>query len=328
MRIPLQNLPIARLTRARSTLSNVTLAQRVHELLASLVWISEAQMRETPSFRIIFAIDVCSWRSVIGDLNRESCKENVMFRSFVCLFIVWTITLLGGSEARSQETATPSELGGIERYTFRKDHDPNGIGKFYMGREIAHVMGHQGIDWLERDTREAEEGLSQLIECLKIKPGMSVADIGAGSGVISVLLSKKVGTEGVVLAVDIQQEMLDALQHKCKLLEITNVESVLGTTKSPRLEAGTVDLVIMVDVYHEFDFPYEMLSEIAKSLKQGGRVAFVEYRKEDPRVPIKEVHKMSEAQVKKEALVEGHGLKWVETYRKLPRQHVIFFEKE
>ncbi len=243
--------------------------------------------------------------------------------------------VVGPSHLYSQDESPqkkPAEKKPVEkqdvkpsRYTFNARHDPNGIGKFYLGREIAHVMGHQGIRWLERETREEEERLSLLIEGLKIKPGMSVADIGAGSGVISVLLSKAVGDEGEVLAVDIQPEMLTALQNKLKLLGIKNVKGVLGTTKSPKLEAGTVDLVVMVDVYHEFDYPYEMLNEISKSLKKGGRVAFVEYRLEDPKVPIKLVHKMSEAQVKKEALVKGHGLKYV---GKLPRQHVVIFEKK
>ncbi len=228
----------------------------------------------------------------------------------------------------AQDEAAKNEEEQSERYTFNIRHDPNGIGKFYLGREIAHVMGHQGIRWLERETREEEERLSLLIEGLKIKPGMSVADIGAGSGVISVLLSKAVGEEGEVLAVDIQPEMLTALQNKLRLLGIKNVKGVLGTTKSPKLEAESVDLVVMVDVYHEFDFPYEMLNEIAKSLKKGGRVAFVEYRLEDPKVPIKLVHKMSEAQVKKEALIKDHGLIYLETFRKLPRQHVVIFEKK
>lgn len=213
------------------------------------------------------------------------------------------------------------------RYTWREDHDPNGIGKFYMGREIARVMGHQGIRWLERPEREEEEGLSLLIECLSIEPGMVVADIGAGSGVISVRLAREVGPKGTVLAVDIQQEMLDALAINCKRLEIDNIEPILGDVRSPKLNPGTVDLVVMVDVYHEFNYPYEMLSEIARSLKPGGRVAFVEYRKEDPRVPIKLVHKMSEAQVKKEASQPEFGLKWKETVDKLPRQHVVIFEK-
>ncbi|TWT55741.1 Demethylmenaquinone methyltransferase [Thalassoglobus neptunius] len=213
------------------------------------------------------------------------------------------------------------------RYTYNQNHDPNGIGKFYLGREIARVMGHQGIRWLERPEREEEERLSKLIEGLDIESGMTVADIGAGSGVISVLLSEAVGPTGTVLAVDIQQEMLDALQAKCKFLDIDNVVPVLGTTKSPRLESGTVDLIVMVDVYHEFDFPFEMLQNISSALKPGGRVAFVEYRKEDPYVPIKEVHKMSEAQVKTEALVPAHGLQWVGTFRRLPRQHVVLFSK-
>lgn len=224
------------------------------------------------------------------------------------------------AEAAETETA-------VRRYTYKSNHDPNGIGKFYMGREIARVMGHQGINWLERPEREEEERLSLLVKGLKITPGMTVADIGAGSGVISVLLAKAVGPTGQVLAVDIQQEMLDALQNKCRLLGVDNIEGVLGTNKSPRLEPDSVDLVVMVDVYHEFDFPFEMLNEIVKSLKPGGRVAFVEYRKEDPRVPIKLVHKMSEAQVKKEALLPEHGLEYVETFGELPRQHVIIFRK-
>ena len=214
------------------------------------------------------------------------------------------------------------------RYETRERHDPNGIGKFYMGREIAHVMGHQGISWLERPERDEEEGLALLMEALELKPGLVVADIGAGSGVISVMMADKIGPQGTVLAVDIQQEMLDALAARCKQKGVTNIEPVLGTTSSPRLKEGTVDLVVMVDVYHEFDMPYEMLQEIAKSLKPGGRIAFVEYRKEDPRVPIKEVHKMSEAQVKKEATVPEMKLTWLKTYSKLPRQHVIVFERD
>lgn len=224
------------------------------------------------------------------------------------------------------EDAQPDLTSG-GRYQFRELHDPNGIGKFYLGREIAHVMGHQGISWLERPEREQEEGLTQLVEALELKPGQAVADIGAGSGVISLMLSKKVGPQGTVLAVDIQQEMLDALAVNCKKQNVTNVLPVLGTTTSPNLKPETVDLVLMVDVYHEFDMPYEMLSGIAKSLKPGGRVAFVEYRKEDPQVPIKGVHKMTEKQVQKEAAPEELGLVWLKTYGKLPRQHVVVFEK-
>jgi ubiquinone/menaquinone biosynthesis C-methylase UbiE len=225
--------------------------------------------------------------------------------------------------ADAQETEPVAE----SRYTYSEDHDPNGIGKFYMGREIAQVMGHQGIAWLERPEREEEERLSLLIECLEIEEGSTVADIGAGSGVITTRLCDAVGDEGTVVAVDIQQEMLDALQLKCHELGYRNVELVLGTVESPQLAEGTLDLVIMVDVYHEFDHPYEMLLEISRSLKPGGRVAFVEYRKEDPTVPIKEVHKMTEAQVRLEAEQPEFQLEFVETIDELPRQHVIVFQR-
>ena len=222
----------------------------------------------------------------------------------------------------------PVDPTGGGRYEFREKHDPNGIGKFYLGREIAHVMGHQGIAWLERPEREEEEGLTLLLDGLELKPGQVVADIGAGSGVISLLMSERVGPKGTVLAVDIQQEMLDALAVKCKQKGVTNIEPVLGTTTSPRLKPGTVDLVVMVDVYHEFDMPFEMLSDISQSLKPGGRIAFVEYRKEDPLVPIKEVHKMSQAQVRREAEQTEFKLRWTETIHILPRQHVIVFTKQ
>lgn len=252
-------------------------------------------------------------------------QQHFCRRRIFCVAAIAAMLLAAGdSSADPTDEVTDEENS---RYTWREDHDPNGIGKFYMGREIARVMGHQGIRWLERPEREQEEGLSLLIECLSIKPGMVVADIGAGSGVISVRLAKEVGPKGTVLAVDIQQEMLDALAINCKRLEIDNIEPILGDVRSPKLNPGTVDLVVMVDVYHEFNYPYEMLSEIAKSLKPGGRVAFVEYRKEDPTVPIKLVHKMSEAQVKKEASQPEFGLKWKETVDKLPRQHVVIFEK-
>ncbi|MCA9054202.1 MAG: class I SAM-dependent methyltransferase [Planctomycetaceae bacterium] len=234
---------------------------------------------------------------------------------------------IGTMPATADETSPPAAAQAETRYEYRDDHDPNGIGKFYMGREIAYVMGHQGISWLERREREQEERLSLLMDGLKLEPGMIVADIGAGSGVISRLIAKRIGPTGTVVAVDIQQEMLDALTARNKLLGIENIQAHLGTVKSPELGEETIDLVVMVDVYHEFDHPFEMLQEIARSLKPGGRVAFVEYRKEDPDVPIKEVHKMAEAQVKREAQLPEFRLEWVETFGKLPRQHVVIFRK-
>lgn len=243
--------------------------------------------------------------------------------SCLCLlsvaFLFRAIAGIGAQEKTTQPKPEPS------RYEYRQQHDPNGIGKFYLGREIAHVMGHQAADWLERPEREAEEKPDLLLQALKLKPGDAVADIGAGTGYLSWRMAKLVGEKGVVYAVDIQQEMLDLLAKKMADRKITNVKPVLGAITDPKLPASAVDLVIMVDVYHEFDHPFEMMEAITKALKPGGRVVFVEYRAEDPDVPIKLVHKMTEAQVRKEATV--HSFQWVETVNVLPRQHIITFKK-
>lgn len=211
------------------------------------------------------------------------------------------------------------------RYEYRAEHDPNGIGKFYMGREIAQVMGHQGADWLERPERAQEEQTDRLIPQLKIRRGDVVADIGAGTGYISRRLSKQTGPDGKVLAVDIQPEMLELLTNNMARFGISNVIPVLGSLTNPLLPANSVDLVLMVDVYHEFEFPYEMMAAISRALKPDGRVVFVEYRREDPNVPIKLVHKMTENQVKKE--MSTQPLTWLETSEVLPRQHIIVFTR-
>ncbi len=211
------------------------------------------------------------------------------------------------------------------RYEFRKEHSRDGIGKFYMGREISHVMGHQAADWLERPERDAEEHTEKLVNELVVKPGDVIADIGAGTGYFTRRLARKTGSTGAVLAVDIQPEMLDLLTNQMADAGITNVKPVLGTVSDPRLAAGSVDLVLMVDVYHEFEFPFEMMDAITRALKPGGRVVFVEFRGEDPGVPIKPLHKMTEAQVKKE--MAALPLRWKETISVLPRQHIIVFQK-
>jgi SAM-dependent methyltransferase len=234
--------------------------------------------------------------------------------------ISWLIAA-GAAADEGARTATNSS-----HYEYRREHDPNGIGKFYLGREIAHVMGHEAADWLERPEREAEEKPDLLLEALKLKSGDVVADIGAGTGYYSWRMAKIVGDKGLVYAVDIQQEMLDLLAKRMAERKITNVKGVLGTITDPKLPAHSVDLLLMVDVYHEFDHPLEMIQAICKSLKPGGRVVFVEFRAEDPKVPIKEVHKMSEAQVRKE--MSAQPLEWVETIATLPWQHIIVFKKK
>lgn len=213
------------------------------------------------------------------------------------------------------------------RYEIKEDHDPNGIGKFYRGREIAHVMGYRAAGWLERPERVKEEEPAKLIKALELKEGMTVADVGAGSGYHVFLMAPAVGAKGKVIASDIQQEMLDLITKKAKKNGVGNIETVKGNEKDPKLPAGGVDVILMVDVYHEFEFPFEMTEKMVEALRPGGRLVFVEFRMEDDKVPIKLVHKMSERQVLKEmeAFKEMEHAKTVGT---LPWQHVIIFAKK
>lgn len=260
-------------------------------------------------------------RRNVDTVGLLAVAANVCRRKARCACLLCFLCLL-----LFQFSAAADEAAG--RYRFRKHHDPNGIGKFYMGREIAHVMGSAAATWLERPEREQEEATSKLVDTLKLESGMVVADIGAGSGVITLPMTARVGPEGKIVAVDIQQEMLDLLAKKLKLKNIENVELVLGGEKSPRLPKASLDLALMVDVYHEFAWPYEMMLEISAAMKPGGRIVLVEFRGEDRNVPIKLVHKMTEKQVQKELALPEFGLKWKETVGTLPWQHIIVFEKQ
>jgi SAM-dependent methyltransferase len=210
------------------------------------------------------------------------------------------------------------------RYEIRADHDPDGTGKFYMGREIARVMGHEAAGWLERPEREREEKPSRLIELLAFKPGEVVADVGAGSGYHALRVAKLVGPKGRVYAVDIQPEMLAIVRDKAKKQNLGNVEPVLGTETDPKLPEGKIDTILLVDVYHELSHPFEMTEAMVRALKPGGRVAFVEFRADDPKVPIKPLHTMTERQVLRE--MQAFPLKHVKTHH-LPWQHLIVFER-
>jgi tRNA A58 N-methylase Trm61 len=239
---------------------------------------------------------------------------------------VRTVTIVPPGYAATAATPTEAATAPSHAYEVREDHDPNGTGKFYFGREIAQILGHSRADWLERPQREEEENTALLVETLKLKPGEVVADIGAGTGYLSRRFAVVVGGGGQVLAEDIQPEMLDLLRKNLAAAKVDNVKPILGTITDPKLPPSSVDSVVMVDVYHEFSDPHEMLAATLPALKPGGRVIFVEFRAEDPNVPIKRVHKMTEAQVRLEA--EANGLAWLETIETLPRQHVIVFKRK
>ena len=200
----------------------------------------------------------------------------------------------------------------------------DGIGKYYMGREISHVMGHRGAGWLERSGREQEERTDLFILRLPLSDTSVVADIGAGTGYFTFPVAQRVPM-GKVYAVDIQPEMLAFIAEGMEAKNVANVEPVLGSPDNPNLPPDTIDLAFIVDAYHEFSFPWEMGLQLVRALKPGGKLVLVEYRAEDPKVPIKPLHKMSEPQAKKE--MEAIGLQWIKTENYLPQQHVLIFEK-
>lgn len=221
-------------------------------------------------------------------------------------------------------TVLAKESNSNSYYQEKAIHNRDGIGKFYLGREIAQVMGHQAMLWLERPSRETEEQPQAVVESLDLQPNNVVADIGAGTGYMSFKMANLV-SEGKVFAVDIQPEMLDALNFLKQENKISNVETILGTETNPQLPEESIDVALMVDAYHEFAYPREMMLGLVKSLKPGGEAVLVEYRQENPLIPIKPLHKMSQKQVKKE--MKAVGLTWQETKDLLPQQHIMIFSK-
>jgi precorrin-6B methylase 2 len=235
---------------------------------------------------------------------------------------LWRRILLACLLASSVALAQPAAFA--QRYS-PAPASADGIGKRYMGREIAAVMGWQGAAWLEREEREREERTDLLLAALALRPGMVVADIGAGTGYLSRRMAPTVMPGGKVWAVDVQPEMIKLLQASARKSGLTQIEARLSAVDDVKLPEASVDLAIMVDVYHELAYPYEVMASLLKALKPGGRVVFVEYKAEDPRVPIKPLHKMSEAQIKREAAV--FPLEWESTVSTLPWQHVVVFRK-
>ncbi|MBL9151639.1 MAG: methyltransferase domain-containing protein [Verrucomicrobiales bacterium] len=224
--------------------------------------------------------------------------------------------------AVAQETK-PAAAEAAPRYT-TKEPSRDGTGKVYMGRETAQVVGHGAVRWLERPEREREELPLEVVKNMDLRPTDVVADIGAGSGYFTFRIAPAV-PQGKVIAVDIQQAMLDVVTERQKEAGLTNVETLLGQIDDTKLPAGQVDAVIMVDAYHEFSHPWEMMTSIVRGLKPGGRVILIEYRGEDPTVAIKPLHKMTQRQAIAE--MRAVGLEHVETRDFLPSQHFMIFRK-
>ncbi len=195
----------------------------------------------------------------------------------------------------------------------------------YMGRRVAQTMHYAGAEWLIRDEREREERCSLMLANLGIKPGMTICDMGCGNGFYSLQMARMAGDNGLVVGVDVQPEMLDLLRKRMESQGIENVIPVLGSFHNPRLPPNSIDLILLVDVYHEFSHPEPMLAAMRRSLKPNGLIVLVEYRAEDPAVPIKELHKMSKTQVNKE--LTANGFKLVKEFDGLPWQHMMFFGK-
>ncbi len=207
-------------------------------------------------------------------------------------------------------------------YTYVKA-SRDGTGKIYLDREISSIMGHMGAPWLDRTSREIEERPDLVINALGLNSTDVVADFGAGSGYFT---EKIAPLCSLVYAVDIQREMIDINQRKMKSKSITNVNFILGAEKTTNLPKESIDYLIMVDVYHELEFPYEIMQDIYRAIKQNGNVVLVEYRKEDPKVMIKPLHKMSINQIRKE--MKNSGFELNRSFKALPRQHMLFFIKK
>lgn len=196
----------------------------------------------------------------------------------------------------------------------------------YMGRKIAQTMHYAGAPWLVRESRQREEDCQKMLAALGVKPGMAVCDLGCGNGFYTLQLAEMVGEEGKVFAVDIQPEMLSLMEKRAKPGELDNVKLVLGTLVDPDLPKSSCDIILLVDVYHEFSHPVHMLSKIREALKPEGRVVLVEFRLEDPEVPIKLLHKMSKEQMNRE--MKANGFKLAKEYDDLPWQHMMFYGRD
>lgn len=241
-----------------------------------------------------------------------------VFKAKICSLLILILLVLPLYQSKGQAAES------VEVYTY-KNGDPDGIGKWYMGREIAHVMGFQGMSWLERPEREKEEHTATLLQNMMIGPDDTIADVGAGSGYHAFKMAA-IAEKGLIYAVDIQDEMLEAIMTKKGQSDQRNITAVKGSEKSINLAENSVDKVLMVDVYHEFNFPIEIIASMKEALRADGKIYLIEYRAEDDAVPIKKLHKMTESQAVKE--MKAAGMKLERNIANLPWQHCMVFVKE
>jgi ubiquinone/menaquinone biosynthesis C-methylase UbiE len=251
--------------------------------------------------------------------NRKLSNSSLLFRIILITVFIFLELFLSDFKIPLAYAATNSAT-----YQEKAIHSLDGIGKFYLGREIAKVMGHTEALWLERPSREITEQPQQVVNALDLKPTDIVADIGAGTGYFSFRIASLV-PQGKVLSVDIQPEMIDILNFLKAENKINNVEPVLASIDNPNLPKKSINLALMVDAYHEFEYPREVMEGVVKALKPEGKVILVEYRGENPLIPIKSIHKMKQKQVRKE--MQAVGLQWQETKKFLPQQHLMVFKK-
>ena len=259
-------------------------------------------------------------------LQRQLCVAATVLTA--CLPVAdstfaWPPTPLAQAGPEGRPSGGPGV--GQDLPTEKAEAQPADAPRTYMGRPIADVMSWQGVDWLFRETRIEEEQPEAMLRALKIPRGATVADVGAGAGYHSIRLARRVGPQGTVLATDVQPEMLEILKNNARDAGVTNIKRILSTQSDTKLPAENVDLILMVDVYHECSYPETTLKGLFKALKPGGRLVLVEFRGEDPEVPIKPEHKMTLKQVRRE--VEPRGFVFKDSLEFLPWQHVIIFEK-
>jgi SAM-dependent methyltransferase len=300
--------------------------------------ISESEPRRASARLLVSLRRTAADRAFNGKSRRPTIADSAAYDLF--LNSLHTIVMFGTNPARMSSTIaalwlalgtcvsplpTAIAANSVAMPLYHRGYgSPDGIGKFYQGREIAAVMGFEGAAWLERPSRASEERPDLLMEELHLQPGMTVADIGAGSGYLSRRIAPVIGP-GRLFAVDVQPQMVALLTELSHQPQFKNLVPTRGSADDVNLAPASIDLAVLVDVYHELAYPYEVMRSLVVALKPGGRLVLVEYRGEDPAVPIKRLHKMSEAQIKREMSVLP--LTWERTSERLPMQHIVVFRK-